>query len=280
MESAAGEQVERKTSASASAAAPPASVMGGASTRRLSPGWVSLAILLFVTGLWELAGRNGLVNTFFFSWPSAIGVEAWKMLVNGELLTNLWVTTYAYLIGVATACVLGAALGLAMGWWRYFGEVLDPYVVFFSAMPRIALFPIILMIFAIGDVSRILIVFIGVFFPVLFNAYIGAKQTPKLLIDVAQVFGYSHNRLFVKVILPAALPYLIAGFRIGVTLGMIMIVVAEFFGASSGLGQKIAETAQLYRTPELYAWVIYTSLLALLLVRGADYFERWAMRWA
>lgn len=202
------------------------------------------------------------------------------MLLNGELATNLWVTGYAYLAGVGAACILGAMLGLAMGWWRYFGDVLDPYVVFFSAMPRIALFPIILMIFGIGDFSRILIVFLGVFFPVLFNAYMGAKQTPQVLIDVARVFGYSHNRLFIAVILPAALPYLIAGFRIGVTLGMIMVVVAEFFGASSGLGQKIAETAQLYETPELYAWVFYTSLLALFLVWGADYFERWAMRWA
>ena len=94
------------------------------------------------------------------------------------------------------------------------------------------------------------------------------------------MFGYSHNRLFVAVVLPAALPYLIAGFRIGVTLGMIMVVVAEFFGASHGLGHKIAVAGELFNAAELYAWVIYTSLVALVLVRGADYFERWAMRWA
>lgn len=248
--------------------------------RLLRPGSVSLIILVAILVVWEYAGRTEMMNPFFFSWPSAIGVEAWRLLVTGELFINLWVTGYAYIVGVSLACILGALLGLAMGWWQYFGKVLDPYVVFFSAMPRIALFPIILMIFGISDISRILIVFLGVFFPVLFNAYIGAKQTPKVLIDVARVFGYSHKRLFLAVVLPAALPYLIAGFRIGVTLGMIMVVVAEFFGASSGLGQKIAETAQLYQTPELYAWVVYTSLLALFLVWGADYFEKWAMRWA
>jgi NitT/TauT family transport system permease protein len=114
---------------------------------------------------------------------------------------------------------------------------------------------------------------------VIFNAYVGAKQTPRILIDVARVFGYSDNKLFTAVVLPAALPYLMAGFRIGVTLGMIMVVVAEFFGASSGLGQKIAMTAQLYQTAEMYAWVLYTSLLALLLVRGMDRVEKWMMRW-
>ena len=254
----------------------------GERTRRflLRPGVISFAILIVIVAAWELAGRNGMMNPFFFSQPSEIAVEAWRILIEGELATNVWVTGYTYLIGVGAGCVLGIGLGLAMGWWRFFGDIVDPYVVFFSAMPRIALFPILLMIFGISDMSRILIVFLGVLFPVLFNAYIGAKQTPQLLIDVARVFGYSHNRLFMVVVLPAALPYLIAGFRIGVTLGMIMVVVAEFFGASAGLGQKIAVAGELFRAAELYAWVIYTSLVALLLVRAADYFERWAMRWA
>ena len=246
----------------------------------LRPGVVSFVIMIVIVGAWEIAGLNGMLNPFFFSRPSEIGVEAWRILVEGELVVNVLVTGYTYLVGVGAACILGIVLGLAMGWWRYFGDIIDPYVVFFSAMPRIALFPILLMIFGISDMSRILIVFLGVLFPVLFNAYIGAKQTPSLLIDVARVFGYSHNRLFVAVVLPAALPYLIAGFRIGVTLGMIMVVVAEFFGASAGLGQKIAVAGELFRAAELYAWVIYTSLVALVLVRGADYFERWAMRWA
>lgn len=246
----------------------------------LRPGVISFMIMIVIVGAWEVAGLKGMLNPFFFSRPSEIGVEAWRILVEGELVFNMLVTGYTYLVGVGAACVLGIALGLAMGWWRYFGDIIDPYVVFFSAMPRIALFPILLMIFGISDMSRILIVFLGVLFPVLFNAYIGAKQTPTLLIDVARVFGYSHNRLFFAVVLPAALPYLIAGFRIGVTLGMIMVVVAEFFGASAGLGQKIAVAGELFRAAELYAWVIYTSLVALVLVRGADYFERWAMRWA
>lgn len=251
----------------------------GARVSRLGTGFVSAALLILILVVWEIAGRNKLINPFFLSWPSAIGIEAWKMLLSGELITNLWVTGYAYFVGVVLACIFGSVLGLAMGWWRTFGAIIDPYVVFFSAMPRVALFPVLLMIFGIGDVSRILIVFIGVVTPIIFNAYIGAKQTPQLLVDAARVFGYDNRRLFRVVILPAALPYLIAGVRTGVTLGMIMIVVAEFFGASSGLGQKIAVTAQLYQTPQMYAWVLYTSLVALVLVRGADHFERWAMRW-
>ncbi len=244
------------------------------------PGTASLLILILTLGGWEAGGRTGVLDTFFFSTPGAIAAKAWTMLIGGDLLFHTLRTGYAYVAGVAAAIVLGATCGLAMGWWRRFGDVVDPYVVFFSAMPRIALFPVIILIFGIGDLSRTIIVFLGVVFPVLFNAYIGAKQTPRLLIDVARVFGYSHNRLFVTVVLPAALPYLIAGFRIGVTLGIIMIVVAEFLAASAGLGQQIAVTAQSYQIAEMWAWVLYTSFYALLIVRGMDRFERWAMRWA
>lgn len=245
----------------------------------IKPSAISFVLLLLILAAWEIAGRFDLINPFFLSWPSAIADAAWQILVSGDLLENLWVTAYSYIIGLVAACILGSLLGLAMGWWRTFGQVIDPYIVFFSAMPRIALYPVLLMIFGIGDMARILIVFIGVFFPVLFNAYVGAKQTPQLLVDVARVFGYSNNKLFISVVLPSSLPYLMAGFRIGVTLGMIMVVVAEFFGGSSGLGQKIATAAQLYRTPEMYAWVIYTSLVAVAIVRGADYLERKVVRW-
>jgi len=243
------------------------------------PGTLSFAILLMILAGWEASGRTGLLDTFFFSMPSAIADRAWAMLINGDLIFHTLRTGYAYVAGVVLAIVMGVTCGLAMGWWQKFGDVIDPYVVFFSAMPRIALFPIILLIFVIGDVSRTIIVFLGVVFPVLFNAYIGAKQTPSLLIDAGKVFGYSHNKIFTAIVLPAALPYLIAGIRIGVTLGIILIVVAEFLAASSGLGQQIALTAQSYQIAEMWAWVLYTSFFALLIVRGTDSFEKWAMRW-
>ena len=243
------------------------------------PGTLSFAILLMILAGWEASGRTGLLDTFFFSMPSAIADRAWAMLINGDLIFHTLRTGYAYVAGVVLAIVMGVTCGLAMGWWQKFGDVINPYVVFFSAMPRIALFPIILLIFGIGDVSRTIIVFLGVVFPVLFNAYIGAKQTPSLLIDAGKVFGYSHNKIFTAIVLPAALPYLIAGIRIGVTLGIILIVVAEFLAASSGLGQQIALTAQSYQIAEMWAWVLYTSFFALLIVRGTDSFEKWAMRW-
>jgi ABC-type nitrate/sulfonate/bicarbonate transport system permease component len=156
---------------------------------------LSLVVLVLILSAWEMASAYGFINHYFLSAPSAIAVAGWQIFLGGELFLNVAVTGYAYLVGVFFACLLGAGLGLAMGWWRRFGDIVDPYVVFFSAMPRIALYPVFLMVFGIGDMSRILIVFVGVLFPVLFNAYIGAKQTPRVLVDAGLVFGYTKNRL-------------------------------------------------------------------------------------
>lgn len=245
------------------------------------PTWVfSLLLFVAVIGIWQTLSSFNLINSIFLSSPLDIFIAAIDLMVSGELLIHLKMSAYIYAIGMVSGCFTGAVLGMAMGWWRRFGAILDPYVVFFSAMPRIALYPVFIMIMGVGDLSRILIVFIGVLFPMLFNSYVGAKQTSKQLIEAAQVFGYSPKEIFYKVVFPSSMPYLMAGFRNGVTLGMILVVVSEFSGASGGLGQQIAVTAQFFQTPFMYAWVLYTSLLALAFVKFSDWLERRLLWWS
>jgi NitT/TauT family transport system permease protein len=247
----------------------------------ITPAWVySLLLLVGVLAIWQTLSSFKLINPLFLSSPQEIVIAAIELLVSGELLVHLKLSAYIYAIGMVSGCLVGAFLGMAMGWWRRFGDIVDPYVVFFSAMPRVALYPVFIMIMGVGDLSRILIVFIGVLFPMLFNAYVGAKQTSRQLIEVAQVFGYSRREIFYKVVFPSSMPYLMAGFRNGVTLGMILVVVSEFFGASGGLGQQIAVTAQFFQTPFMYAWVVYTSLLALGFVKITDWLERRLLWWS
>lgn len=249
--------------------------------RPLRPAWVySLLILVVTLSAWEALSRLKVINPLFLSSPYEIFVAGMDLMKSGEFFVHLKMSAYIYVIGVVTGCITGAILGMAMGWWRRFGDIVDPYVVFFSAMPRVALYPVFIMLMGVGDLSRIMIVFIGVLFPMLFNSYVGAKQTSKQLLEVAQVFGYSRREIFYKVVFPSSLPYLMAGFRNGVTLGMILVVVSEFFGASGGLGQQIAVTAQFFQTPFMYAWVVYTSLLALAFVKLTDWLERRVLWWS
>ena len=246
-----------------------------------APAWIySLLILVGVLGAWQLLSQYKIINPLFLSSPFEIFMAGVDLVKSGEFLVHLKLSAYIYVIGVVMGCLTGAVLGMAMGWWRRFGDIVDPYVVFFSAMPRVALYPVFIMLMGVGDLSRILIVFIGVLFPMLFNSYVGAKQTSKQLLEVAQVFGYSRSHIFYKVVFPSSMPYLMAGFRNGVTLGMILVVVSEFFGASGGLGQQIAVTAQFFQTPFMYAWVVFTSLLALVFVKLTDWLERRVLWWS
>jgi NitT/TauT family transport system permease protein len=246
-----------------------------------TPAWIySLLLLVAIFAVWQGLSTLKLINPIFLSSPLDIVIAAADLMMSGELLFHLKLSAYIYAIGMITGCLTGAVLGMAMGWWRGFGAIIDPFVVFFSAMPRIALYPVFIMIMGVGDLSRILIVFIGVLFPMLFNSYVGAKQTSRQLLEVASVFGYSRREIFYKVVFPSTMPYLMAGFRNGVTLGMILVVVSEFFGASGGLGQQIAVTAQFFQTPFMYAWVVYTSLLALAFVKFTDWMERRLLWWS
>lgn len=245
------------------------------------PAWVWSAVwLLILLSAWQGLSHFKIVNPLFLSSPWEILASAYSLVKSGEFLQHLQMSAYVYVIGVVTGCLAGALLGMAMGWWRRFGDIVDPYVVFFSAMPRVALYPVFIMLMGVGNLSRILIVFIGVMFPMLFNAYVGAKQTPRHLLEVARVFGYRRHEIFVRVVFPASLPYLMAGFRNGVTLGMILVVVSEFFGAPGGLGQQIAVTAQFFQTSFMYAWVLFTSLLALAFVKVTDWLERRVLWWS
>lgn len=248
---------------------------------RQAPAWLwSLAWLVVLLLAWQGLSHFKFVNPLFLSSPLEILVSAFSLLKSGEFFQHLRMSAYVYVVGVVTGCIAGAVLGMAMGWWRRFGDIIDPYIVFFSAMPRVALYPVFIMLMGVGNLSRILIVFIGVMFPMLFNAYVGAKQTPRHLLEVARVFGYRRHEIFYRVVFPASLPYLMAGFRNGVTLGMILVVVSEFFGASGGLGQQIAVTAQFFQTSFMYAWVLYTSLLALAFVKVTDWLERRVLWWS
>lgn len=246
-----------------------------------TPAWIfSLLLLVATLAAWQALSHLKVINPLFLSSPAEIFISGVDLMKSGEFFVHFKMSAYIYAVGVIAGCAAGAVLGMAMGWWRRFGAIIDPYVVFFSAMPRVALYPVFIMLMGVGELSRILIVFIGVLFPMLFNCYVGAKQTSKQLLEVAEVFGYSRSEIFYKVVFPSTTPYLMAGFRNGVTLGMILVVVSEFFGASGGLGQQIAVTAQFFQTSFMYAWVVYTSLLALAFVKITDWLERRILWWS
>ena len=236
------------------------------------------ASLIAVGILWELAGQLGFFNPLFFSWPSQILKAFYEIVVSGELFRNLSVSIYELASGFGIAC-WAIPIGISMGRSKTLEYVLDPIFSALYAMPRIALMPLIVLFFGIGINSKIVLVFIGCFFPILINTFQGSKNVDPLMIDMARVYGAKGFLMGHKVVMPAIMPYLLAGLRIALSVGLIMVVVGEFFVGNYGIGYMIATEAGYFHADAVMAWVMLISLLAIFLTEVIKFFEKRMKYW-
>lgn len=237
--------------------------------------FVGTASLVAFAAIWELIGQSGIINPIFFAWPSTIAEALYKILQAGDLYPNISATFYELAWGFVLACS-GIPLGILMGRSRTLEYALDPLMSALYAMPRIALMPLIILILGIGVSSKIALVFLGCFFPILINVFQGMRNVDQLIIDMSRVFGAKKMSLAAHVFIPSIMPYLLPGFRMAIGLGLVMAVVGEFFAGTEGVGYMIALEAGFYHTPALMAWVLVISALAIFFTELLKYLEnRW-----
>jgi NitT/TauT family transport system permease protein len=159
-------------------------------------------ILIF----WELASRGGLVDRRFFPPPSGIAETAWKMTASGEIFMHIWATFQRVAIGYMLGAIPGLLFGLALGSSVRLNRVLGPIFAALYPVPKIAILPLILLLFGIGELSKWIVVAIGVFFLMFYNTLSGVRQTPRIYLDVARNAGASRLQTFARISIPAALP--------------------------------------------------------------------------
>lgn len=197
-----------------------------------------LPLVLLAAG-WELASRLGLVSTLALPSLSQV-VLAWvEMLRSGELLTNGASSLWRAGAGLALAIVVGAALGIAMAWWRPVNAALGPLVEIFYPMPKSALIPVTVLWLGFGDGSKILLIFLGCMLPVTIGAFNGARGSDQALVWSARSMGASRLRMLWDVVVPSALPEMLNGIRTALALAFILLVSAELIVAREGLGYLI-----------------------------------------
>jgi NitT/TauT family transport system permease protein len=246
------------------------------SHERLFLGVASLTVILVV---WELIGHFEIVNPFFFAWPSTIIQAFIKIVTSGELIQHLSISFYELLVGFGLASITGIPIGVMMGRFKRLEYILDPVFSALSAMPRIALMPLIIIFFGIGTESKIFLVYLGCFFPILVNVFQGVKNVDQLRIDMGRVFGAKGLSLVNEIFIPSILPYMMVGFRVATSVGLIMVVVGEFFSGNKGIGYKIKYEAGFFRADAVMAWVLIISLLAILFAEINKYWEKRMSRW-
>ncbi len=246
------------------------------SNRQLILGIVSLVSLLVG---WEVVGRLGLVNPLSFTFPTAIVAAGVKLTQSGELAKHFLITFQEFVYGYILAALTAIPLGIAMGRWRTIEFLLDPLVSLAYATPRIALLPLITLILGIGMPSKIFLVFIGGFFPMIINAAAGVKTVDPVILNMARVFGANEGHLFVKIILPSSVPFIIAGLRLALGVCLLMVVAAEYFSATAGVGYLIALAAGKYAVDQLFVGVVVLAIMSLFLTEAIKRAEKRIAAW-
>lgn len=215
---------------------------------------VALAALLVTA--WELLPRAGVVNPVFLSPASDVARTLWELVTSGDLARHAGVSLVRILEGLGLAISLGVPLGLAMGWFRSFERTVDGPLQAGRQVSAIALFPVFILFFGIGELSKVIIIFWASLWPVLLSTVAGVKAVDPVLIRSARSMGARRGTLFRKVIVPAAAPSIFTGVRLGAAYAFMVLVAAEMIGANAGLGFLVLNSQEVFAIPRMYAAIV------------------------
>lgn len=242
------------------------------------PGWMITTIsLVVIIAVWQIFGQD--INPIFGSYPSAIAVAFWGLLVSGELPIALMTSMQAFAVGFALSIVIGVPLGLIIGRSRILENAVGVYITAGNAMPLVAFVPLLILWFGLGFMVKAAIVFLMSVFPICINTWLGVRAVPKTLIEVGRALVAPNSVIIRRIVLPATLPYIMTGIKLAVGRAVVAMVIAEFFTAISGLGGIIINSANNFDTATMFVPIFVLMILATLLNGLVSLVERWVAPW-
>ncbi len=238
---------------------------------------IRIVSLIAVLGGWEYFGRQ--VNPVLFTYPTAVGKAAIIMIRSGELWQYLSQSLIVLGAGLALAVVFGVALGVAMARFWVVDIALDTYITALYSIPSVALVPVLVLWIGFETSAKIAVVFLFTFFPMVINTYQGVKNVDVHLLEVGRAFRCSERQLWSNIILPAALPFIVAGLRLSIGRGLIGMVLADLYTAITGIGYLISRYASIYRTDAMFVPVVTLGVLGITLTGLLRIIERLVTPW-
>jgi ABC-type nitrate/sulfonate/bicarbonate transport system permease component len=235
---------------------------------------LSVAVTL---ALWEWYGRG--VDPIFLSYPTAILAAVPRMLASGELMSAFWISLQGLLVGIALAIGAGVLLGLLTGRYRTVDYLLDVQITALYSTPHVALIPLLILWFGLGPAAKLVLIFLSAFFPIVINTHSGVRNISHGLVEVALAEGASERQIFTKIVLPAALPFIMTGIRLAMGRAVVAMVVAEMFTAVAGLGGSIVRYGAAFATDKLFVVIIVLALMGVGLTELVRGLERWLTPW-
>ena len=238
----------------------------------------ALAVVLFFAA-WQAVFLVVPFNPLFISKPNLILASFYTLLIERRSAARPRRQRGAVRLRLQRRGRRRRPIGVVMGWRQRVGYALDPLMTIFYASPLVALAPLVIVFFGVGVSGKAIIIFLLAVFPFIFNAQAGVRAVDRLLINVVRSLGGSERDLYLKVIVPSVLPYIVAGARIAVGRGLIGILVGEFFAASEGIGYAIARFGDLFALDKMFACILCIMVIAVVLTEGIRWAERAAFPW-
>ena len=238
---------------------------------------IRIISLIVVLGVWEYVGRQ--VNPVLFTYPTAVAAAGSRMITTGELWQYLSQSLIVLAAGLALAAVFGIALGLVMARFWVIDIALDTYITALYSIPSVALVPVLVLWIGFETSAKIVVVFLFTFFPIVINTYQGVRNVDARLIEVGRAFRCSERQLWTNIVLPAALPFIVAGLRLAIGRGLIGMVLADLYTAITGIGYLIQRYASIYRTDAMFVPVVTLGVLGISLTGLLRFVERRVAPW-
>jgi ABC-type nitrate/sulfonate/bicarbonate transport system permease component len=240
---------------------------------------LGIASPILLLAVWEIAAQLHFIDTRFFPAPSSVIAKLIEMLRSGELITNTLVSLRRLALGTLIGGAPALILGIAMGLNRWMRAAFDPIVAATYPIPKSAILPLALLIFGLGEGSKIFMVAIGVFFPVVINATTGVLEINRIYLDVGRNYKASRWDTFWTIALPGALPVIMTGFKLGIGIGLILIAIAEMIGAKSGLGYMIWTAWETFSVEQMYVGLFTIAIIGFVLTFLLNELERLIIPW-
>lgn len=256
-------------------AARPANAFARKIFARLAPWLVPLAILV----LWETGARLGVISTRVLPEPVAVLRAAWSLIESGEMWQDVRVSTWRALSGFALGGSIGLVLGLGTGLFKPIETALDSTVQMVRNIPALAMIPLVILWFGIGEEAKVFLVALGVFFPIYVNTFHGIRSVDANLVEMARSYGLKGFALYREVILPGALPSILVGVRFALGLMWVTLIVAETISAQSGIGYMTMNAREFLQTDVVVVGILLYAALGKLADWLAKRLERAALRW-
>src|SRR5262245_17845762 len=236
---------------------------------------VPLAVIL----LWQAAATAGFLSTRILPAPTDVLAAGWRLLSNGELLTNMWVSFCRAIVGFAIGGGIGFAFGLANGLSHRCEKVFDGTLQMVRNIPHLALIPLVILWFGIDETAKIFLVALGVFFPIYINTQHGIRNVDPQLIEMGRTYGMTPAMLFRQVILPGALPSIFVGVRYALGIMWLRLMFAETIAASSGIGYMAMQAREFLLVDVVVLSIVIYALLGKAADSAARLLERLCLRW-